>query len=182
MDCRRQIIIEYAKWTALSATRAGAPIKDRETLYPLLDEVAFPVVLSSSTAISKAEFDAWHERETDALCHRANSGKPEVAPFPTGWSAKLINVYLKTAVYVGDLGREGLRDVLHPPLDNGLKNGLMKHFKTCPEVHDAVDFGAIKSITDYAMYREIIAGCQAAADALGCSLIEVEQLAGLGTV
>ena len=55
---------------------------------------------------------------------------------------------------------------------------------------EKVDFGAIKNITDYAhsagpshgspAYRTVIEGCCVAAKELGCSLIEVEQLAGLG--
>ena len=43
-----------------------------------------------------------------------------------------------------------------------------------------VDFGAIKHITDYATHRTVVEGCRVAAEELKCSLIEVEQLAGLG--
>ena len=76
------------------------------------------------------------------------------------------------AVYAGGLGCEGLRDVLHPPLDNGLKKGLKKHFKACrPDILGEVDFGAISAIKDYDRYRRVIAGCRIAACCLGCSLI-----------
>ena len=85
-DCRRQIILDYAKWTVLSAFRSGAPIKSRKDIYPLIDAVAFADVLSSSRAISASEFDSWHEIKTSALC----SSDP---PLPTGWSVKLINIY-----------------------------------------------------------------------------------------
>ena len=87
---------------------------------------------------------------------------------------------MKTAAYVGGLGRKGLHDVLHPPLDNGLKNGLKKHFKACSACRAEVNFGWIKDITDYDRYRRVIAGCRTAAFCLGCSLIEVDQLARLG--
>ena len=193
VEPRCQILIEYAKWTALSALRTGAPIKDKKTVYQLLDGVPFAEVLSGEAEIS---FDCWHQRATEALCCRANkylrdvaleNGK-EPAEFPVGWSAKLINVFLKTAVYAGGLGREGLRDVLHPPLDNGLRKGLIEHFHGCPDMLEMVDFKAIKHITDYTdsaegpAYRTVIEGCRVAAEKLGCSLIEVEQLAGLGLV
>ena len=112
-DCRRKIILDYAKWTVLSAFRSGAPIKSRKDIYPLIDAVAFGDVLSSSRAISASEFDSWHEIKTFALC----SSDP---PLPTGWSVKLINIYLKTAAYIGDIDSNGLRDVLHPPIDSGL--------------------------------------------------------------
>ena len=149
---RCQVLVEYAKWTARAAVNSGGPIKDTNTIYRLLDGVAFADVLSGETEISAEEFNRWHRRETEGLCCRANDLRPQVAPFPVGWSAKLINVFLKTTVYVGNLGRAGLRNVQHPPLDNGLQAGLLERFE----------------------------GCCAAAKKLSCSLIEVEQLAGLG--
>ena len=98
--------------------------------------------------------------------------------------------FWKTAVYAGGLGRKGLGDVLHPPLDNGLRTGLIEYFHGRSDMLEKVDFGAIKNITDYAhsagpahgspAYRTVIEGCCVAAKELGCSLIEVEQLAGLG--
>ena len=111
--------------------------------------------------------------------------KPEVTPFPVGWSAKLINVFLKTTAYVGDLGRAGLRAALHPPLDNRLRDHLVKCFRECPEIRDAVDFHSITGIVTYEQYERIIDGCRAAAEELAkrggtCSLFEVEQLWSTG--
>ena len=188
LESRCQILVEYAKWTARAAVNAGGPIKDKDTIYALLDGVTFSEVLDPSLGrISCQDFNAWHECQTEDLCSRAKehllAHQKEQEPaveFPVGWSAKLINVFLKTAVYAGGLGREGLRDVLHPPLDNGLKKGLKKHFKACSACRAEVDFGAISTIKDYNRYRRVIAGCWIAACCLGCSLIEVEQLAGLG--
>jgi hypothetical protein len=95
---------------------------------------------------------------------------------PTGWGEKLINVYLKTAAYVGELGRPGLRDALHPPIDAGLRKGLVKRFRGRSEILDEICcFLRIKDITKYPIYRRIIAGCRAAAQEVGCPLIEVEQ-------
>ena len=49
-DYRRQIILDYAKWTALSALRSGTPagFKARKDVYPQLDKIAFSDVLSST--------------------------------------------------------------------------------------------------------------------------------------
>ena len=187
IEPRCQILVEYAKWTARAAVAAGAPIKDRETVYRLLDGVAFSTVLDPSLGpISSKDFNEWHARQTEDLCNRAKLDLPPKwikahgPQFPVGWGAKLINVFLKTAVYAGGLGRKGLCDVLHPPLDKGLKNGLKKHFKACSACRAEVDFGWIKDITDYDRYGRVIAGCRTAAFCLGCSLIEVDQLARLG--
>ena len=95
---RRRIILEYAKWTAMSAARVGSPIRSREVLDPLLDGVPFDEVIDRDRGpICTDEFDSWHERETLRPCDRANHPEREI-PLPVGWSAKLTNVFLKTAV------------------------------------------------------------------------------------
>ena len=131
LEPRRRILVEYAKWTARSAVASGSPIKGRETVYRLLDGVTFQEVLNQSLGpISCRGFNEWHRCQTEELCARARQDLPRKwigahgPEFPVGWGTKLINVFLKTAAYVGDLGRGGLRDVLHPPLDAGLQRGL----------------------------------------------------------
>ncbi len=179
---RRRIILEYAKWTALSAARVGAPMRSRKALYPLLDGVAFDEVLDCDRgAICSDGFDTWHKRETLHLCRRATRLQPET-PFPVGWSAKLINVFLKTAVYVGDLGRDGLRGALHPPVDAGLRRGLEQRFRGRDFLGDVLVVRSISHINCYATYRTIIGGCREAARELKCTLIDLEQFAGLGVL
>jgi len=39
-ESRRQIILDFAKWTALSALRSGAPIKSRADVYGYVSIVA----------------------------------------------------------------------------------------------------------------------------------------------
>ena len=168
--CRRGIILDFAKWTALSATRSGAPIKSRLDVYAVLEQVHFPTVLNGTVPIPATEFDHWHE-ETAALMRHGDQ------PLVTGWAVKLLNIYLKTAAYVGELGRPGLRSVLHPPIDGGLWAGLAEHFgSTSSLVEETNHVMRIKDITDYSSYKRIIAGCRLAATELGCDLIEVEQL------
>src|SRR5438552_3866783 len=116
-ECREQIVRDFARWAALSALRSGAPIKSRADVYRLLDRVGFDDVLLGSDPITRADFDAWHRAATEALCTR----EPRLV---VGWASKLINVYLKTAGYVGGLGRARLRESLHPPIDAGLWDGL----------------------------------------------------------
>ena len=176
---RLKILYEYAKWTAFAAVKFpgfqlagdGAPVS------LLLDEVAWSEVLDESKGpISCEDFNAWHKCQTEALCDRAKPHLKEGwSEFPVGWSVKLINIYLKTVAYVGNLGRPGLSCALHPPLDSSVKKGLMEHFKGQPAMVAKVDFGAIKDITTYERYRTVIDGCEVAAKDLRCSLFEVEQ-------
>ena len=183
LEPRRRILVEYAKWTARSAVASGSPIKGRAAVYRLLEDVTFQEVLNRSLGpISCRGFNEWHRCQTEELCARARPDLPRKwvgahgPEFPVGWGAKLINVFLKTTAYVGDLGREGLRDMLHPPLDTGLQRGLRQRFRKRGDIVQNVTFGAITNITDYEMYRTVISGCRAAAKELGCSLFEVEQL------
>lgn len=169
-EVRANMIQTYAGWTALSALRSGAPIKDRAAIYPLLKAVPFRDVLGSDhPAITALEFDAWHAASTKLLCER----EPRLT---AGWATKLLNVYLKTAAYVGDLGRPGLRDQLHPPIDTGLWTGLGQRFPGSPILEKTHVVTRIKNIHDYPTYLTIITGCREAALQLDCRLIEVDQL------
>ncbi len=144
-------------------------VKSRKGVYSLLDAVAFDDVLRSETPISVDDFEKWHEAQTLALCARP----PAV---PVGWAVKIINVYLKTAVYVGQLGGEELRAAIHPPIDAGLKKGLRTRFPNqLPLLKQICRVRRIKDITEYKTYRDIIDGCKELAKVANCSLIEVEQ-------
>jgi hypothetical protein len=170
-DLRAQIIATYAEWTALSALRSGAPIKSRRDVYGALRAIDFEVLFDRSLgAINRRTFDAWHERTVAEMIVR----EPRL---PVGWAAKILNVYLKTRAYIGAQGRHHLIEHIHPPIDAGLWLGLERRFGGRPEIITQTHcVSRIKDITDYSCYARIINGCRAAAQELGCKLIEVEQL------
>ncbi len=67
--------------------------------------------------------------------------------------------------------------MIHPPIDAGLWLGLERKFTDRPDIIERTHcVSRIKDIVDYECYRRIIDGCRAAAKALDCELIEVEQL------
>jgi len=99
---RGRIVHDFAKWTALSALRSGSPIKAGKQVYGLIDNHAdLAALFACGSGIDAAEFDSWHERTVLAFC------KAEPA-LSVGWAAKIVNVYLKTRVYLAGEGREGL--------------------------------------------------------------------------
>jgi hypothetical protein len=127
-ECRAQIITAFAGWTTLSALRSGAPVKSRKQVYGLLRSVDFSRLLGPAGApVAAGEFARWHRDTTLALCAR----EPALS---VGWAAKMVNVYLKTAGYIGGLGRPGLVPLLHPPIDGGLWSGLQRRFAGRPEL------------------------------------------------
>lgn len=155
----------------MSAMRSKAPIKAKTDIYRLLRGSTFSQLLSPpGSGIDQREFDEWHKRAVDDMIK--DDGRLVV-----GWSAKLLNVYLKTYAYVGDGGRPGLRCCLHPPIDGGLWRGIRNRFgdhnEIISETHCVNTIGAIGT---YETYRRIIGGLRLAAQELGCSLFEVEQL------
>lgn len=173
---RKQILEDYAKWTAFSATRSGSPLKSRGDVYPLIEAINFGAILTLGRGpIGEEEFSQWHRVNAAALHERRSE-------MPIGWTTKLININLKTMVYVAGEGRPGLVDLIHPPIDNGLWDGILQQYggNRRDIIEQACAVRRIRDIATYDTYGTIIAGCRLVAADLGCRLIEVEQL-WLGT-
>jgi hypothetical protein len=176
MTGAREVIVEtYAQWTTLSALRSCAPVKSRRDVYSAIRHVKFGVLFDCDAGpIERDEFDGWHEAATKCLLAAEQR-------LSVGWATKILNVYLKTRCYIASEGRDGLRDAIHPPIDRGLWLGLERQFGDRPDILQETNcVRRIKDIDNYTCYRQIIRGCQAAALALNCRLIEIEQL-WLGT-
>ena len=170
-DVREAIIATYAEWTAMSALRSGAPIKSRRDVYTAMSGIDFAVLFADALGlIDRDTFDAWHAGTVQAMIER----EPRLT---VGWATKIINVYLKTRVYIGAQGRHHLKEMIHPPIDAGLWLGLARRFPDRPDILERTNcVTRIKDIVDYECYRRIIDGCRAAAKVLECELIEVDQL------
>lgn len=166
---RKTIITAYSEWTAFSATRSGCPIKSRKDVYPLIRIPNYNEILFGTT-ITQEEFNEWHENNTLAICN-ANS------KLPIGWATKLINVYLKSLVYMAREGRIGLIECIHPPIDNGLWNGIKQEYPNEDIIIGKTHIvSKIKDIDNYSTYKTIIDGCRLISKKRNCSLIEVEEL------
>ena len=166
---REKIINDFSEWTAFSATRSGCPVKSRDTVYPLIRTPKYHSVLIGQE-IQTEEFDNWHRESTLAIC----GAEPA---FPVGWAAKLINIYLKTMVYLAGMGRPSLVQCIHPPIDNGLWEGIRAEYRHRPDIISKTHVvNRIKDIDNYDKYKTIIHGCRLIAKHRGCYLIEVEEL------
>ena len=167
---RKAIVNAYAEWTAFSATRSGAPIKSRGDVYPLIRRPNYEILFIGA-AITRDEFSQWHKESTEDIAQNS--------VLQVGWAAKLINVYLKTRVYIGNEGRVNLYSYIHPPLDNGLWGGIEQYCDK-NELEDikskTTAVRKIKDIDTYEKYVAIINGCRQLASHMKCELIEVEQL------
>jgi hypothetical protein len=161
---RQKIVHDFAKWTALSALRSGSPLKSGERVYNLIEQhTDLMVLFGLNAAIDETEFDAWHEKTVLYFC------KAEPA-LPVGWAAKIINIYLKTRVYLAGEGRQGLVTAIHPPIDTSLQQGLRKSFPLRP--WRKMTISGIQSYRDD--YMPFIKECRSVAQEEGCLPIEVE--------
>lgn len=164
-----EITDKFAKWAAFSGTRSGCPIKARRDVYPLIQLPNYDFILSGDKPITKDVFNKWHRKASLALLEQ----KPIIT---MGWATKIINLYLKTMVYVGQYGRPGLVEVIHPPIDQGLWRGLKGRYDDRKEITSKIFCKAsIKSIIKYDDYKVIISGMELIAVMEECLLIEVEQ-------
>ncbi len=169
-DTRHMIINNYARWCAFSSTRSGSPLKARADVYPLIDIPDYDEVLKGSISITKQEFNQWHEKSALQIQSKNNA-------MCIGWAVKLVNVYLKTMVYVASIGRPGLDEHIHPPIDGGLWDGIKEKYDGNYDIMlKTHSVSRIKDIKSYSQYKVIIDGIELIAMEDKCSLIEVEKL------
>jgi hypothetical protein len=168
---RADIITTYAEWTAMSALRSGAPIKSRRDVYTVIGKIDFtPLFDKPLGLITRTFFDGWHRATVQSMI----DFDPRLS---IGWATKIVNVYLKTRCYIGAQGRHHLSEMIHPPIDAGLWEGLKERFSGHEDILAKTHcVTRIKDINEYRCYRTIIDGCRMAAALLNCKLIEVEQL------
>ena len=169
-DTRYKIIETFAQWIAFSGTRSGCPLKSRDDIYPLINIPDYSEILEGNQPITKEEFNAWHKKS-------ALSITLEKPIMPIGWTTKLINLYLKELVYVGQYGRSDLIRFIHPPIDNGLWEGIKETFGDNKSILNKTHSKTkIKDIVNYQDYQTIIDGIEMISQERNWLLIEVEQL------
>ena len=166
LDHRDAIIRDFARWIAYCAV---APVADESEIYSALDGVDFALLFDRERGlVSAAEFAEWHRDAASRITRAA----PRVN---AGYAAKMINEYLKTRCYVAGCGRDGLANVIHPPIDDGLIAGLRKKLSERAELRD--DLASVPSMErmdGYGDYERLIRICERAARLAGCTLMESE--------
>lgn len=108
---------------AVSSARQGIKVKGHK-LYPFLNDIDLATVLDPERSWAVDEFQCWHEDQVVRLEGAAKTG--------IGWSAKLVNMLLKTRVYVACEGHPSLAAVIHPPIDNLLIKQISRRYSSDP--------------------------------------------------
>mgnify|MGYP006440440845 CR=1 FL=1 len=137
----------------------------------MIDTPDYKNLLSSEGTWTKAQFNSWHKRNTLKTDMASNH------LLGIGWSTKLINVYLKTMVYAGQIGPSSLMNVIHPPIDKGLWDGIKEKYRAEKSVIAKTHVvQTIKGIDSYDIYETIISGIEQITKREKWRLIEVETL------
>lgn len=167
---REVLVTDFSRWVASCAVRSNAPIRSRSAIYDALDAVDFsPLFRDDLGRIDSAEFGTWHKSAIAEM----RKAQPKLN---VGWAAKILNEYLKTKCYIGGYGRDGLTDVVHPPIDNGLMDGLRRRFGCDPDLGPQLDsLERMNSLDTYDKYDALIRICGQVAEITECSLLESEQ-------
>ena len=116
----------YAVWTAARAQRAFAK---NLVIAQIIEKANLRAFVETTTTLSQDEFDTLHREWCTNIM---NCG---VVSCDYGRAAKMVAIYLKTAVILPHVGQSPLCDVIHPPIDRILlqniaaKTAALKHFK-----------------------------------------------------
>jgi len=112
----------FAIWAAARAAQRG--FTTVESLRDALQSTDIRRFLStpSNLEVSAAQFDALHNRWCSSICSRLK--ERGIAKVSYGRAAKLVAVYLKATVILGDASNSPLGRHLHPPIDRILLHSL----------------------------------------------------------
>ena len=124
----QQHIHNYAVWTAARAAQRG--FTTTENIKQAINASQLQKLAEGKLDIkTAADYDAFHKITCDELMATFDSLslKDRVKAKATfGRAAKIVAVYLKTAVVVKDQGESLLSNIIHPPIDRILLSNLTK--------------------------------------------------------
>ena len=163
-----RIAHNFARWTVPSAL-SRAPVRDHKKIRAALDVVSFdPLFDTGMGAIDRREFDDWHAEQVSELINHESQ-------LTYGWAAKIIAVYLKTTCYLAGFGREGLRDVIHPPIDRELMKALRRNPWKNSQIKPLLPREPNITAIDETAYLKIMIAFTLISAEEKCRLFEVEQ-------
>ena len=169
-----EIVDNFARWAAMSSARQGCSLRGKKW-YKHMNNLNFDRIMDTSKGpITSSEFDEWHKETVERL---AKEAKVEI-----GWAAKIVNMILKVKVYIHGEGRNGLKEYIHPVIDNKLIDELKKKYplksgndKTRKIRYWLDKAKPISGIKSYGEYEKIIECFRQISKDYKMSLFEVEK-------
>lgn len=117
---------QFARWATRNAVHdrrkeeEGGVDTSQCAVNARLDSICWDRVFDRSLgAIEPEDFEDWHAESVKKLV----DGQPALS---YGWAAKHIAIYLKVTCYLAGFGRDGLKNVIHPPFDGILLKAVIE--------------------------------------------------------
>ncbi len=124
----------YAVWTAARAAQRG--FTTTKNINDAINTTNLRNLVNKDTIVSANAFDEFHKETcTKIIFHLKKvlqESKGLVDKVTYGRAAKIVNIYLKTAVVIKDLGQSQLSKIVHPPIDSILLKKIGKEVSTFP--------------------------------------------------
>jgi hypothetical protein len=121
----------YAVWTAARAAQRG--FTTTQNIKQAIEETQLQELAEGKLNINTIEaYDEFHKKTCNKLIEafqKMELKKDIKAKATFGRAAKIVAIYLKTAVVIRDSGKSQLSKIIHPPIDRILLTKLNKNHK-----------------------------------------------------
>ena len=114
----------FACWTAARAVQRRYSAKTKE-IQEAIEKTELKKLIENPRIDSPEKFDAFHLKTCNTI--QTKLGGAEKTSF--GRAAKIVAIYLKTAIVLPDNGESVLAKIIYPPIDRKLLQNLCRAFK-----------------------------------------------------
>jgi hypothetical protein len=115
----------YAVWTAARASQRA--FTTTANIKGAIDKTELKNLITEERDFTLVQFDEFHKQTAKIIIDYLNE-KEIITTY--GRAAKIIAIYLKTAIVIRNSGQGSLAKILHPPIDRILLTNLNKKIKS----------------------------------------------------
>lgn len=115
---------KYAVWTASRASQRA--FTTTANIKAAIEKTELKSLITKEGDFTSEEFDDFHRKTAESIIQYLTE-KGIMTSY--GRAAKIIAIYLKTAIVIRESGQGALAKILHPPIDNILLTNLHQKMK-----------------------------------------------------
>lgn len=116
----------FAVWTAARAAQRG--FTTTKNINEAINQTGLKKLVLNYQINTPTEFDVFHKKNCHHIIKHLKKSlvnNPKVIKKITyGRAAKIVNIYLKTAIIIKDEGKSTLAKIIHPPIDSILLKAI----------------------------------------------------------
>ena len=116
-------IHNYSVWTAARASQRG--FTTTKNIKLAIEKTGLKELISPKVQLTPMQFDRFHRKTANIIIDHL---KEKGVTTTYGRAAKIIAIYLKTAIVIRDSGESPLAKIIHPPIDSILLTNLHRKY------------------------------------------------------